>query len=186
MIRKTADPTANHATATSAASNGSGQVLDLIAALPAAPVPALAEAIAGRRVVAHAEFDLDESLRYARRFIVLLEGNAPRAAEADAAVVYTHANGSAIELSVARCTESKLDEALGVDRLVITECEGKRHELPFSRRYRLEMSRFHQRLARRIEHDEGHDCHNPRKRGRRPAPAEGGPPELLPDIEQPL
>ena len=161
MIRKTADPTANHATATSAATHGSGQVLDLIAALPAAPVPALAEAIAGRRVVAHAEFDLDESLRYARRFIVLLEGSAPRAAEASAAVVYTRADGSAVELAVARCTEAKLDEALGVDRLIITECEGKRHELPFSRRYRLEMSRFHQRLQRRIEHDEGHDLHIP-------------------------
>ncbi len=130
---------------------------NVLADLPAAPVPQLADAITGRRVVAHAEFDLDETLRYARRFVVLVEGSIPRAAEADAAVVYTRADGSTVEVAVADLAEAQLKEALGLDRLILLGRDGSRHELPFSRRFRLEMSRFHQRLSKRIEHDAGPD-----------------------------
>src|SRR5687768_327090 len=124
---------------------------DLLAALPAAPSPELADAIAGRRVVAHAEFDLDDQLRYAKRFVVLLEGQSPRAAEADAAIVYSRADRGTVEVAVGDLAEAKLDEALGVDRLILIARNGVRHELPFSRRHRLEMSRFHQRLSKRID-----------------------------------
>ncbi len=147
MIRKIVDSDSNH----------DPQAQDLLAQLPAAPIPQLAEAIAGRRVVADAEFDLDESLRYAKRFVVLVEGFEPRGAEADAAVVYTRANGSTQELRVPMLAEARLDEALGLDRLILVERAGARHELPFSRRHRLEMSRFHQRLSKRIDGDGGPD-----------------------------
>ena len=109
--------------------------------------PAFAAALRGRRVVAYAPFDLDDDLRFADRHAALVEGDAGRAA-----VVFTR-NGTAEEVAVADVDKAELDEAVGVDRLVLRLREGGRIELPYGRRERtrLGMGRLLARVQKRVE-----------------------------------
>lgn len=121
--------------------------------LPAAPSRELAEAIGGRKVIAHAEFDLDEWLRYAKRFVLL-------AGEDTSAAVIFSCDKAIRQVSLRDLAGVEIEESLGVDRLILRERQevgGRRHALPFSRRHRLEMTRFHQKLRKRLDHDAGPD-----------------------------
>ena len=126
--------------------------LPLAAPPEVAAAPALRATINGRRVVAAGDFDLDDDLRYAERHAALVEP--------DAAVIFTR-NGHVVELPLADVSEAKIDEALGVDRLVLKHKDGGTEALPFSRRYRLEMSRLQQKIAKRVDADAGPDLSVP-------------------------
>ena len=67
----------------------------------------------GRRVVSAGRFDLDDDLRYSDRAAALVEP------AGDAATLLYSTNGSVSELPLTDVAEATIDEALGVDRLVL-------------------------------------------------------------------
>src|SRR5690349_12493987 len=91
-------------------------------------------------IVAWAEFDLDESNRYARRYAVLTDK--------DLLIVTDGAPMRAIP--IAGIAEATIVEGLGVDRLNIVADEKLVAELRYTRRTRREMSRLQRKLERRL------------------------------------
>ncbi len=99
----------------------------------------------GHTIVAWAEFDLDESNRFAREFIVLTEtdlfvlvgGQPPRA------------------IPIRSISEAKINEGLGVDRLTLTGDDKLIAEFRYSRRHRRDVTRLNRKLGRRLPKKEG-------------------------------
>lgn len=94
----------------------------------------------GQALVAWAEFDLDESLKFTRRAAVLTER----------ALLLTDAGGAVRSIELARIDESRIDEGLGVDRLLIVSEGSVWVEARYTRSCRRDMLRLNRMLQRRL------------------------------------
>src|SRR5438105_4177519 len=79
-------------------------------ALPAALRTQFNGELDGHTIIAWAQFDLDEQNRFAKQFVVLSETDL---------FVLRHPKSSAVSVAIAQMEEAKVNEGLGVDRLVL-------------------------------------------------------------------
>lgn len=136
---------------------------------------ALSDAVAGRRVVGYAGFDLDEDLRFAERHVVLTEEG-----DGTSFVTWT-TNDAADTLAVGELAEVNADESVGVDRIVMRTKGGHVAELPYSRQKqtKLAMSRLLHRIKKRVEHDTDPDLSPPADEGELDVDLERARPAVL-------
>lgn len=93
-----------------------------------------------------AEFDLDESRRYAQQYVVLT---------ADAVVIFRP--GSTERIAMSSLVEASIDEAIGADRMVIVVADGPPLILRYSRTCRRDMTRVNRALGRRLKREDSAD-----------------------------
>ena len=121
-------------------------------------VSLLADLATAGQVVIEADFDLDADLRFADRQAVLLDTK-----DGSRLVYTTPGNGeSTVEnLPLSEIESAELEEDVGLDRINLKLKDGRRIELPFSRRRRLSMSRLHHKIQKRLDDDAGPDLSIP-------------------------
>jgi len=107
--------------------------------LPAAVRAAANGQLDGQTILGWAEYDLDESNRYAQRFAVLTE--------ARLVLLY---DGRFTILPVADIGQTKIIEDVGLDRLVVYVQDEPAAELRYTRRCRRDVTRLHRKLQRLI------------------------------------
>ncbi|MEM7807450.1 MAG: ABC transporter ATP-binding protein [Planctomycetota bacterium] len=127
------------------------------------PIPAPA----GGHVVAEARYDLDDDLRFVRRHVRLLESDG-------VATLVFETDAGERQVVLADVDKADLDEAAGLDRLVLTLKSGENVGMPFSRQQsvKLGMTRLLRQIQRRLEGETGPDL--------------AVPPDDGPDIEADL
>lgn len=94
----------------------------------------------GQAIVAWAEFDLDESLRYARQAAVLAERT----------LLLVEIGGAVRSIETAAIEETRIEEGLGVDRLVIVSGKAVWTVARYTRSCRRDMTRLNRMLQRRL------------------------------------